>query len=297
MITSSVASRAVALEDSDPGEPTGIRPQALMFAFLGEYAYPHPICVYAGSVIDVFGRAGVSEHATRSTLTRMVNRGLLLRQRAGRRMYYGVTPRTTDLLRDGRDRVFKVGAVNDRWDRSWTLLAFSLPDAWQRQRHDLRSQLSWAGFGPLQGGLWIAPGSPDVRAISAGLGLDAHVRVFRARADELTSVEQLIRDAYDIDGLAGRYRAFIKRWQPVLDGTPSADPLAAQLRLIVDWLQIVRRDPHLPVQHLPGDWPALPAQAVFMALQRRLNGPAARIAKRVLDTIPTLVDPDSDARP
>jgi phenylacetic acid degradation operon negative regulatory protein len=286
MITSNGPPDAVAFADGDPGEPTGLRPQALMFAFLGEYIHPYPICVYAGSVIDVFGRAGVSEHATRSTLSRMVNRGLLRRQRAGRRTYYGVTPRTTAILCDGRDRVYQTGAVNDGWDGNWTLLAFSLPDSWQRQRHDLRSQLSWAGFGPLQGGLWIAPGTPDVRAISAGLGLDAHVRVFRARADDLTDIGQLIRDAYDIDGLAGRYQAFIKRWQPALDGTPSADPLAARLRLVADWLQIIRRDPHLPVQHLPGDWPASHAQAVFMDVRRSLRGPAARIAKRVLDTIP-----------
>ncbi len=168
--------------------------------------------------------------------------------------------------------MYRVGAVNHDWDGSWTLLAFSLPDSWQRQRHYLRSQLTWAGFGPLQGGLWIAPGSPDVRAISAGLGLDAHVRVFRARADELTDIAQLIRDAYDIDELAARYRAFAQRRQPLVDTARSADPLAAQLRLIVDWLQIVRRDPHLPVRHLPPDWPAVPAQEVFMRLQHALFG-------------------------
>ena len=65
----------------------------------------------------------------------------------------------------------------------------------QRERHGLRSELAWAGFGPLQGGLWIAPGRVEVRAIVSGLGLDAHVRVFRAEADDLTDVRQLIGDA------------------------------------------------------------------------------------------------------
>jgi phenylacetic acid degradation operon negative regulatory protein len=50
-----------------------------------------------------------------------------------------------------------MGAVNRHWDGRWTLLSFTLPESWQRQRHELRIRLLWAGFGPLQGGLWIAP--------------------------------------------------------------------------------------------------------------------------------------------
>src|SRR4051794_12168192 len=155
---------------------------------LGDHVLDRGVCLFSGSAIEVLGRVGVSEHAVRSTLTRMVNRGLLRRQRDGRRMYFGLTPRSADLLRDGRARIWEAGAVDDRWDGTWTLLGFSLPEAWQRERHGLRSQLAWAGFGPLQGGLWIAPGHVDVATLVAGLGLEAHVRVFRARADELTDV-------------------------------------------------------------------------------------------------------------
>ncbi|OKJ81441.1 hypothetical protein AMK31_23900 [Streptomyces sp. TSRI0107] len=50
--------------------------------------------MYSGSVVDVFARAGVGEQATRSTLTRMVSRGLLRRRREGRRMYFGLTGRS-----------------------------------------------------------------------------------------------------------------------------------------------------------------------------------------------------------
>src|SRR6266496_1753277 len=172
------------------------RPQSLMLTFLGDYVYETGRCVFSGSVIDVLGRLGVHEHATRSTLTRMVNRGLLRRQKHGRRMYFGATPRVADILRDGHVRIWRTGAVNDDWDGTWTLLGFSLPEAWQRQRHDLRSKLAWAGFGPLQGGLWIAPGHVPVDDIVASLGLAAHVRVFRATVDELTDVGQLVADAY-----------------------------------------------------------------------------------------------------
>jgi phenylacetic acid degradation operon negative regulatory protein len=260
-----------------------VRPQSLLLTMLGDYLYGRGRCVYSGSVIAVLGRLGVSEHATRSTLGRMVHRELLRRVRQGRRMYFGLTPRTADILRDGQARIWRTGAVNDDWDGTWTLLGFSLPESWRRQRHDLRSQLAWAGFGPLQGGLWIAPGRVEVSHVVAELGLATHVRVFRAHADELTDVDQLVHDAYDLDRLADRYREFMDRWAepPYPD-----DPLAAHLAVVTQWLRVIRKDPRLPVRHLPADWPAIPAQRTFHRLEAELAGPAAGLAADLLETIP-----------
>ncbi|OLF18550.1 PaaX family transcriptional regulator [Actinophytocola xanthii] len=257
-----------------------------MLTFLGDYVFGRGRCVFSGSVIDVLGRLGVSEHASRSTLSRMVNRGLLRRQKHGRRMYFGLTPRTVDILRDGHTRIWRTGAVNDDWDGTWTLLGFSLPEAWQRQRHDLRSQLAWAGFGPLQGGLWIAPGHVVVDGIVAELGLGARVRVFRATADDLTEIGQLVEDAYDLPRLATGYRDFLTRWD---HGTPqpyAADPLAAHLSIVTEWLQTIRADPRLPVRHLPQDWPAIVAQKAFHRIEAALATPAAELAAQLLETVP-----------
>jgi phenylacetic acid degradation operon negative regulatory protein len=255
-----------------------------MLTFLGDYLYDQDLCVFSGSVIEVLGRLGVSEHATRSTLTRMVNRGLLYRQKDGRRMYFGLTEPADGVLRDGHTRIWRTGAVNEDWDGTWTLLGFSLPEAWQRQRHDLRSKLAWAGFGPLQGGLWIAPGHVRVDDLVASLGLAAHVRVFRATVDELTDVAQLVADAYDLEPTAASYRSFLTRWseeQPFAD-----DPLAAHLSIVTEWLRIIRKDPRLPVRHLPEDWPASAAQKAFHDIESTLSAPAADLAAQLLDTRP-----------
>lgn len=267
-------------------EAPGVRPQSLMLTFLGDYLYARDTCVFSGSVIDVLGRLGVSEHATRSTLTRMVNRGLLRRQKSGRRMYFGLTPRAATILHDGHTRIWRTGAVNEDWNGTWTLLGFSLPEAWQRQRHDLRAKLAWAGFGPLQGGLWIAPGHVAVDDIVASLGLAAHVRVFRATVD--SDVGQLVEDAYDLAPIAAGYRSFLARWtgeQPF-----AGDPLAAHLSIVTEWLSVIRKDPRLPVRHLPDDWPAIPAQKTFREIEGELAAPAADLAATLLDTVPSTPD-------
>ncbi|WP_105971255.1 PaaX family transcriptional regulator [Streptomyces geranii] len=272
-----------------------LRPQSLMLAFLGDQVLGRDVCVYSGSVIDVFARAGIGEQATRSTLTRMVSRDLLRRQREGRRMYFGLTGRSAAVLADGERRMWQTGAVNRQWDGTWTLLGFSLPESWQRQRHDLRSQLTWSGFGPLFNGLWIAPGEVDVAALVAELGLSAHVKVFRAHADTGMDIGAMIEETWELSELAARYEAFVRRWRPWVTDLPAADD-ALSLRLVIqaEWLGIIRRDPRLPAKHLPDDWPAEPAEKTFRTVYDRLTPLAQDASERLLDLVPVRGDGDNE---
>ncbi|MGW3420294.1 PaaX family transcriptional regulator [Streptomyces phaeochromogenes] len=277
---------------TDAPEGPQLRPQSLLFAFFGGHVLEEgPLCVYSGSVIDVLARAGVGEQAVRSTLTRMVNRGLLRRQREGRRMYFGLTPQATEILWNGKKRLWDTGAVNDDWDGTWTLLGFSLPESWQRQRHDLRSRLTWSGFGPLYSGLWIAPGDFDVSALVSELGLAAHVKIFHVTADDATDIGLMIRDTWDLDGVGARYADFDKRWTDWLgsgsgSGSGSGDPLGTRLRLTSEWLGIIRTDPRLPARHLPADWPARSAHGTFHRIADQTEDPANRLAARLMETTP-----------
>ena len=273
------------------GEESSLRPQSLLLTFLGDQVLGRDVCVYSGSVIDVFERAGIGEQATRSTLTRMVKRGLLRRQREGRRMYFGLTEHSTAVLRDGEHRIWQAGAVNRDWDGTWTLLGFSLPESWQRQRHDLRSKLTWSGFGPLFSGLWIAPGEVDVSDLVSELGLSAHVKVFRAHADAGMDIGAMIEETWELAELASRYAEFVRRWQPWETASPEAEEaLVLRLRLQAEWLQIIRRDPRLPVKHLPDDWPAEQAEKTFRAVHDRLTPLARDAATRLLDLVPVRPD-------
>ncbi|WP_260615305.1 PaaX family transcriptional regulator C-terminal domain-containing protein [Microbispora sp. KK1-11] len=273
------------LGGEDDQTAPSLRPQSLLFSFLGIYVLHRGIAVYSGSVIDVFARLGVSEEAVRSTLARMVKRNLLERHRQGRKVYFGLTPHAVEVLEDGRKRVWETGAVNRDWDGSWTLVGFSIPDSRRSTRHDLRSRLIWHGFGLLQSGLWIAPGAKDVTDVLASLDLGDHVTVLAARAFKPTEAADLVGKAFDIEQIAARYRAFLAQWDVPrpLPGAP--DDLARQLLLHTDWLQLVRQDPHLPAEHLPRDWPAIQAEQTFQTLAQRYEPPAAELAATVLDTL------------
>jgi phenylacetic acid degradation operon negative regulatory protein len=268
-------------------EPLGTaHPQSLLLTFFGGYVLGRGFAVATGCVLEVLDRVGVSEHATRSALGRMARRGLLRRVRHGRQVYLGLTSKSREILRDGSVRIWRMGAVNGDWDGTWTVLGFSLPESLQRQRHELRARLQWAGFGPLQGGLWIAPSGADPAVVTGDPALAPHVRVFAARALPPTDVDRLVRDAWDLDAVAARYQGFLERWEAPERRPRLPDGLAQQLALQTDWLQVIRRDPRVPVAHLPRDWPAERAQDLFYALNAAYDDQARAVAAALLDVLP-----------
>jgi phenylacetic acid degradation operon negative regulatory protein len=235
-----------------------------MLSFLGLHLRGRSVAVSTGSLIDVLARVGIGEEAVRSTAIRMVNRELLARHRRGRQVYLGLTPRSERVLEDGHRRMWEQGAVNRRWDGTWTVVAFSLPDRRRSERHDLRTRLQWGGFGPLQGGLWVAAGRRDVRATLAALGLDEHVVALCGAVTAPTAPGDIVRRAFDTAVISEGYVDFLRRWSGPEDVAPRLpDDLARQVLLHTDWLGSLGRDPHLPVEHLPDGWPAIEAERVF----------------------------------
>jgi phenylacetic acid degradation operon negative regulatory protein len=261
-----------------------LRPQSVVFTLLAEHLLDRDLALFSGSFIEVLGRLGIGEHATRSTLARMTRRHLLEGQRSGRKIYLGMTPRCTAILEDGRQRIWHTGVVNEDGAARWTLLTFSLPEAWHRRRYELRARLSWAGFGLLQNGAWLAPAELDVRPIIAGLELDKHVRAFHISPAAPTDASAVIHDAFDLNALAERYRAFIHAWEQP-SKRASADPLVLTLRLSTQWLRIIRDDPRVPVQLLPNDWPAIRAQQLYRSLHGAHLPQAMELARELFDTL------------
>jgi phenylacetic acid degradation operon negative regulatory protein len=271
---------------ADDEPQSWLRPQSVVFTLLAEHVLDRDLALYAGSFIEALGRLGITEHTTRSTLARMARRGLLVGQRRGRKLYFGMTSRCTALLEDGRRRIWETGAVNTSHAPTWTMLTFSLPEAWRRKRYDLRARLTWAGFGPLQNGAWLAPAEVDVAPIVRELGLARYVRAFYVSPAPPTEPASVIRATFDLDALADRYRAFCAGW-----GEPAAsevsDALVLTLRLSTQWLRIIRDDPRVPLHLLPANWPAIEAQRLFRSLHGAQRPAAERIARELFDTIPS----------
>ena len=118
---------AVPLEASpDDAAPPVIRPQLLVLMFCGVHLVAPGSAVSTASLVDVLVRAGVGEHAARSTVARMLRRGSLERRRIGKHSVLSPGAHIRSTLQEGGERAWR-SPVNRTWDGQWTLLGFSVP--------------------------------------------------------------------------------------------------------------------------------------------------------------------------
>jgi DNA-binding transcriptional regulator PaaX len=261
----------------DPTQGPAHRPQSLLLNFFGALVLDSGLPPLPSvTLLDLLADLGVAEAAARATLKRMTQRGLLARGQVGRTAEYALTPLIEDVLRQARERVASP-APFEHPDGEWTLLSYSMPESRRDLRHRVRSRLTWAGFGGLRDGLWIAPGTVDVAAVLgrsdladvAGLA-DA----FAARALPGTDVDRLVHRAWDVPAVCAAHTWFIETW----NRPPRVSGSLAQLTLLgTDWLALLRTDPGLPATQLGPDWPAATSTALY---RRTFDGlePAARAA-------------------
>lgn len=260
------------------------RPQTLLLTLLGRHVLHQPIAVSSGTFIAVLDRLDIASHAARSTLTRMVNRGHLVRYRQGRQAYFSLTPRTERVLEEGVPRIFGTSPVRDAGDDEWTLLSFSIPEEQRSHRHNLRVALGWRGFGLLRHGLWIAPGRVDMGEVVDQLDLHERIEVFVGQPAAPTDIRRVVADAWDLDEVRAGYERFIDRWR---DGSPPGlrGPLARQVQLITEWRLLLLDDPRLPEDHLPAGWPAGTAHDLFQIHHAALTDAARAEFEQLLEAI------------
>ncbi|HEX5691138.1 MAG TPA: hypothetical protein VFX76_14085, partial [Roseiflexaceae bacterium] len=162
----------------EPAESPNARAQFLILTLFGDYLLPRGGAIWTSSLLALLELLGVGERAARSALSRMAGRGWLLARRQGRRSQYSLTSSGRGLLEHGARRLFEPAFAD--WDGQWRLVVYSLPESMRGQRHALRGQLVWLGFGPLAPATWISPRDrqAELAYVCDELGLAEYVEMF-----------------------------------------------------------------------------------------------------------------------
>jgi phenylacetic acid degradation operon negative regulatory protein len=268
-----------------PRTQHGPQPQHLLITLLGDYWYGQTRRLPSAALVALLGEFGISQVAARAALSRLARRGLLEVSKEGRRTFYGLTERASTVLSDGVQRIMSFGMTARKWDGSWRLAIFSVPEDQRDLRHAARTQLRWLGFAPLYDGVWISPHHVAAEAARelAGLGVKSYsVMAAQASADVPQGLDPL--DAWDLAELRARYDRFVDEREELLrrarEGEVStAEALLARTDVMDTWRHFPNLDPELPMELLPADWPRKRAHDMFAQLYDHL-GPLAEIRVR-----------------
>jgi phenylacetic acid degradation operon negative regulatory protein len=272
---------------------TARRPQDLVFTLFGEFLLHEEGPVWVGSLIRLLEPLGLTEGGVRTVLSRMVAKGWLCTERAGRSSYYALSGRGRSLLEEGEARIYR--PAHAAWEGEWTLLAYSIPEELRSVRDRLRTRLSWLGFGSLGNGLWISPHAvaDRVREMGAELGIAEHVELFRARHEGIADDARLVRQCWDLPAVNVRYEAFVARHLDAYRalqaaGTSSITAEAAYVRrfeLVHEYREFPLLDPFLPRSLQPSDWAGECSLALFQAYHALLSEPADAFLRSVVQTL------------
>ncbi|HEY2055665.1 MAG TPA: PaaX family transcriptional regulator C-terminal domain-containing protein [Solirubrobacterales bacterium] len=256
--------------------------QDLTITILGSHMRRTGGRVWSGGMVTLLGELGFSMEAVRAALARLVIRGMLERQRDGRRINYTLTPHAQELLAEGDRRIFSFGRQAPGGD-AWTLLWHSIPEDRRMERWRMALRLRFLGFGSLQHATWIAASDREVevRMLIDQLAVGDYVSVFPARILSCSERALLTSAAWDLDALAPRYEEFVAEFSPLerarrRRALSDREAFVARARLMHSFRRFSLLDPELPDQMVPLHQRRARAVATFDAVYDGLTEASQR---------------------
>nr|WP_255480597.1 PaaX family transcriptional regulator C-terminal domain-containing protein [Quadrisphaera sp. RL12-1S] len=261
--------------------PVTAAPRSLVLDLFGDYLRYTGGEVLLGHMTELLGAFDVAPATVRMTLSRLRREGWFTTRRIGRETVYRLSDEMLALLEQGRRRIFAVPA--QEWDRTWTMLIYGLAEADRSGRDELRRTLAWHGFGQMATSTWLAPGDrrAEIEAATAELlggELAQRTDVFTCASRDHEHDRALAARCWDLPALAAEYREFIEANAELAahpERLEGAAALVARTQLVSTYRHFPFKDPRLPVELCPSDWPGQRAWELFTRTHAAL-GPAAR---------------------
>jgi phenylacetic acid degradation operon negative regulatory protein len=249
--------------------------RSALFDLYGDHLRSRGSRAPVAALVRLLAPLGIAAPAVRTAVSRMARQGWLEAVRLPEGAGYELTPRAARRLDEAAERIYRHGG-DPGWDGRWHLVV--IERVRERVRRDrLRAALSYLGYAAIDETTWVSP-RPS-RELEALLEAE-RVRAERFAASYDGDARGLAARAWDLDGLSHAYQGWLavasRLVAPVGPDSPDDAVFAARSRLVHEWRKFLFRDPGLPAELLPGQWPGRRAAEVFGAESARLLPAASR---------------------
>lgn len=270
-------------------ERTKPRAGPLIITLFGDSLAPRGTDIWLGNLIDLLAPFNISERQVRTGVFRLAKEGWLTAQARGRRSYYALSDQGRKSFQEADARIYAPkGPV---WDDKWLIV--QIPNDWiAAERKKLRDCLSWNGFGQLGPTTFIKPGgeTTDISKATTAIGLKDKPFIFCARRHEASHALTIAATAWNLDAFKKSYQdlmndfAFAEQW--LMDAGDDGGKTAFFIRtlLIHQYRRTLLKDPFLPDQLLPKNWPGRKARTRVSQLYARLTPPTDSFLARTIES-------------
>ncbi|EPS9040213.1 PaaX family transcriptional regulator [Acinetobacter baumannii] len=236
------------------------------------------------SLIQLLELFGFNDRAVRTSVFRLVKNDWLCLDKIGRTSFYRITDSSRSTYLQAEQCIY-----NDQmkeWDHYWDLILMSSLDT--ENKALLKKELEWLGFANISTNLMAYPGCNriELQRLLVDLNMSEQVVVFKAETLQLfnnsvDTIGRMLRTNWPIDELRQRYLQFLDIFREIgvllMQENEQLEPVQAfQIRtlLIHYYRRILLKDPALPLELLPTDWPAISARTLSMNIYKKVFEPA-----------------------
>ncbi|SFI47566.1 transcriptional regulator, PaaX family [Bosea sp. OK403] len=243
------------------GEPS--RTWSIIITIYGDAIVPRGGCVWLGTLLAFFRAMGLSDGLVRTAMSRLATDGWLERIKVGRNSFYRLADKGRDTFRHASEQIYTLHSP--AWPGRFDMVLFD----GGADREVTKAVMETAGFGIASPGLWLAPAGTVLPELANG------ALRFEAGGD-LSSVRALAARSWPLGATAAAYCRFLAAFEPLaaaLEGgirLSDLDAFVARILLIHEYRRVVLRDPVLPADILPEDWPGASARSLCAAIYRQV---------------------------
>jgi phenylacetic acid degradation operon negative regulatory protein len=247
----------------------GMQARSALFDLYGDHLRTRGGNAPVAALVRLLACLDIAAPAVRTAVSRMVRQGWLTPVVTDRGRGYQLTERASLRLDEAAARIYRLRPA-DAWDGRWSVaLLAHTPNRTRRER--VQRGLEYLGYRQAHTDGWIAPRpASELESLTRAEGIEVTHFLGELDGDDGELVERLWHPRQ----LAAAYLQWLEQAQALASAAgPTPDErsaFAVRSRLVHEWRKFLFRDPGLPKELLPPDWPGQAAAEYFDAESTRL---------------------------
>src|SRR5438477_4551087 len=243
--------------------------RSALFDLYGDHLRSRGGYAPVAALVRLLAVLDIAAPAVRTAVSRMVRQGWLMPVTTDAGRGYQLTERASRRLDEAANRIYRLRPPQ-AWDGRWSIALVShTPNRTRRER--VQRGLEYLGYRQLHPDGWIAPRpAPELGSVTAAEGV--HVTHFLGHLDG--DEAELVQRLWQPRELGATYQQWLDEAHALVSAAgpdpDEATAFAVRSTLLHEWRKFLFRDPGLPAELLPADWPGRVAAAYFDAQSGRL---------------------------